>query len=100
MRVAATVAAVCALASCAVGYEFRAYSGVDYKGPTTTKSNPGKSTGVYASYIWKGTRSNYCVRICNGGSSLGWRCDDYSNNNIKFDKFIICAWDSNACDCN
>lgn len=24
--------------------------------------------------------------------SLGWRCQSYSNNNIKFNKFIIFDW--------
>ncbi|KAI8867104.1 hypothetical protein GQ42DRAFT_165035 [Ramicandelaber brevisporus] len=100
MRVFATVASVCALASCALGYEMRAYTGTDYGGRVTTKSDPGKSTGVYASYKWSGTRSGYCVRICRGATSLGWRCDSYSNNNVKFDKFIICGWESTACECN
>ncbi|OAQ98983.1 hypothetical protein LLEC1_05900 [Akanthomyces lecanii] len=80
------------LAACASAVEMKACSGTDMSGSCTAKvCTRGSNSGNWKSYNFRAS-TNRCVRVCNGCSSLGWRCQSYSNNNIKFNKFIIFDW--------
>ncbi|KAM3564454.1 hypothetical protein ARSEF4850_001864 [Beauveria asiatica] len=60
-------------------------------GSCTAKTSLGSQSGSWNSYNFRAS-TNRCVRVCNGCSSLGYRCQTYSNNSIKFTKFIIFDW--------
>ncbi|TQV92693.1 hypothetical protein V2A60_009158 [Cordyceps javanica] len=79
------------LAACASAVEMKACSGTNMGGSCTAKTSLGSTSGNWNSYNFRAS-TNRCVRVCNGCSSLGWRCQTYSNNNIKFNKFIIFDW--------
>ncbi|KAF1738429.1 hypothetical protein CRV24_000355 [Beauveria bassiana] len=82
------------LAACASAVEMKACSKTNMGGSCTAKlltTTRGSQSGSWNSYNFRAS-SNRCVRVCNGCSSLGYRCQTYSNNNIKFTKFIIFDW--------
>ncbi|KAF2795415.1 hypothetical protein K505DRAFT_373910 [Melanomma pulvis-pyrius CBS 109.77] len=88
MKVFAILSVLAASASAA---SFRACSGTNLGGSCNVKTNFGKTTGSWRSYNWRAS-TNMCVKICNGCTEKGWRCQDYSNNDIAFNKFIIFNW--------
>ncbi|SPO01715.1 uncharacterized protein DNG_04388 [Cephalotrichum gorgonifer] len=89
MKLSIPVLAV--LAATASAAEMKACSRTDMNGSCTSKTSLGKKTGTWRSYKWSSSAER-CVRVCNGCTSLGYRCGDYSNSNISFNKFIIFAW--------
>lgn len=72
-------------------YEMKAYTDSNWQGSVYSKSTAGSITGgPWNSYKWTGASlASYCVTLCNGSTNLGYRCNDYDNNNIRFTKFII-----------
>ncbi|KAK3186359.1 hypothetical protein K4F52_004897 [Lecanicillium sp. MT-2017a] len=85
----AIVASILAIGASAV--EMKACSGTNMGGRCTAKTSLGSQSGTWNSYNFRASH-NRCVRVCNGCTSLGYRCQSYSNNNIKFNKFIIFDW--------
>ncbi|KAK4185657.1 hypothetical protein QBC35DRAFT_555996 [Podospora australis] len=83
--------AILALFAGANAVEMKACAKKDMSGTCTAKTSNGKSTGTWNSYNFRAS-SGKCVRICKDCDSLGFRCQDYSNSNISFNKFIIFSW--------
>ncbi|OSS45001.1 hypothetical protein B5807_09153 [Epicoccum nigrum] len=88
MKLTAVLAVLAASASAA---EFKACSSTNMNGACSVKTSMGKITGSWKSYNWRAS-SNVCVKICSGCTELGWRCADYSNSNIAFNKAILFGW--------
>ncbi|PKS08055.1 hypothetical protein jhhlp_006667 [Lomentospora prolificans] len=97
MKAVSVFAVLAAVASAA---EMRACTGTGMNGACEVGNNvlmallySGKYTtgGTWHSYNWRSS-INRCIRVCSGCNSLGWRCQDYSNSNIGFNKFIIFDW--------
>ncbi|KAL2271580.1 hypothetical protein VTJ83DRAFT_951 [Remersonia thermophila] len=88
-----SVVAALGLAALAHGATFKACYKANYEGQCdeTTSGKLVTHTYPYKSYVWKSSR-NKCVRICDSCKNLGYRCDDYSNNSIQFNKAIIFDW--------
>jgi len=74
------------------GFQLRMCSDKNMNGQCDVLSAVGKKTGKWQSYRWQGTRSDHCVKICDDCNGLGWRCSDFSNNEIKFNRVLIWNW--------
>ncbi|KAL1839117.1 hypothetical protein VTJ49DRAFT_1848 [Mycothermus thermophilus] len=86
--------AILGLAAYAQGAKIIACYKADFGGECKEETEGKLVTHTYKfkSYKWTGSK-NKCVRICDSCKSLGYRCDDYNNNSIEFNKAIIFDWD-------
>ncbi|KAK4179577.1 hypothetical protein QBC36DRAFT_70528 [Triangularia setosa] len=95
MKFSSLATAALGLFTGAQAYEVKVCTGKNLNGVCDTLTSIGAiktHTTTYQSYNWR-SANNICVRICDSCTSLGYRCDDWTNNSISFNKAIIFKWD-------
>ncbi|KAI8868602.1 hypothetical protein GQ42DRAFT_38625 [Ramicandelaber brevisporus] len=71
--------------------EMKMCSETNMNGHCDVQTSAGSRTGTWRSYHWASSL-NTCVKVCNDCTELGWRCKDYSNNDISFSRIVIFDW--------
>ncbi|KAH7054863.1 hypothetical protein BKA57DRAFT_524319 [Linnemannia elongata] len=83
-------AALAVISYCSAG-EMKACSDTNMNGFCDSQISFGSRQGNWRSYNWRAS-INMCVKICKNCLELGWRCQDYSNNDLSFNKLVVFDW--------